>query len=27
VKRQHHYGYTVMFNINICRNNMDDVKE
>jgi len=21
VKRQHHYGYTVMFNINICRNN------
>jgi len=20
------YGYTVMFNINICRNNMDDVK-
>ena len=20
VKRQHHYGYTVMFNINICRN-------
>src|SRR5207237_804046 len=27
VKRQHHYGYTVMFNINICRNNMDDDKE
>jgi MoaA/NifB/PqqE/SkfB family radical SAM enzyme len=27
VKRQHHYGYTVMFNINICRNNMDDVRE
>src|SRR5260370_20671586 len=27
VKRQHHYGYTVMFNINIFRNNMDDVKE
>ena len=27
VKRQHHYGYTVMFNINICHNNMDDVKE
>jgi MoaA/NifB/PqqE/SkfB family radical SAM enzyme len=27
VKRQHHYGYTVMFNINITRINMDDVKE
>jgi len=27
VKRQHHYGYTVMFNINITRVNMDDVKE
>lgn len=27
VKRQHTYGYTVMFNINICRTNMDDVKE
>jgi MoaA/NifB/PqqE/SkfB family radical SAM enzyme len=27
VKRQRHYGYTVMFNINICHNNMDDVKE
>jgi len=27
VKRQHYYGYTVMFNINICHNNMDDVKE
>jgi len=27
VKRQHHYGYTVMFNINICHNNIDDVKE
>jgi len=27
VSRQHHYGYTVMFNINICRNNMDDVRE
>jgi len=27
VKRQHHYGYSVMFNINICHNNMDDVKE
>ena len=27
VKRQKIYGYTVMFNINICHNNMDDVKE
>nr|MDQ3746308.1 radical SAM protein [Acidobacteriota bacterium] len=27
VKRQHHYGYTVMLNINICRTNIDDVKE
>lgn len=27
VKRQRHYGYTVMFNINITRINMDDVKE
>jgi len=27
VKRQRYYGYTVMFNINICHNNMDDVKE
>jgi len=27
VKRQHHYGYSVMFNINICHNNMDDVVE
>jgi MoaA/NifB/PqqE/SkfB family radical SAM enzyme len=27
VKRQHHYGYTVMFNINITRVNMEDVKE
>lgn len=27
VKQQHKYGYTVMFNINICRTNMDDVKE
>jgi MoaA/NifB/PqqE/SkfB family radical SAM enzyme len=27
VKRQHYYGYTVMFNINITRINMDDVKE
>jgi len=27
VKRQHYYGYTVMFNINITRLNMEDVKE
>jgi MoaA/NifB/PqqE/SkfB family radical SAM enzyme len=27
VKRQRYYGYTVMFNINICHNNMDDVRE
>ena len=27
MKRQRYYGYTVMFNINICHNNMDDVKE
>lgn len=27
VKQQHKYGYTVMFNINICRTNMADVKE
>jgi MoaA/NifB/PqqE/SkfB family radical SAM enzyme len=27
VKRQHHYGYSVMFNINICHNNMEDVVE
>ncbi|MBV9214852.1 MAG: radical SAM protein [Acidobacteria bacterium] len=27
VKRQRYYGYTMMFNINICHNNMDDVKE
>ena len=27
IKRQRHYGYTVMFNINICHNNLDDVKE
>jgi MoaA/NifB/PqqE/SkfB family radical SAM enzyme len=27
VKRQRYYGYTVMFNINITRINMDDVKE
>jgi MoaA/NifB/PqqE/SkfB family radical SAM enzyme len=26
VKKQYTYGYTVFFNINICRNNMDDVR-
>jgi MoaA/NifB/PqqE/SkfB family radical SAM enzyme len=27
ISRQYRYGYTVFFNINICRNNLDDVKE
>jgi MoaA/NifB/PqqE/SkfB family radical SAM enzyme len=27
VRKQYRYGYTVFFNINICRNNLDDVKE
>ena len=27
VKKQYRYGYSVFFNINICRNNLDDVKE
>jgi MoaA/NifB/PqqE/SkfB family radical SAM enzyme len=27
VKKQYRYGYTVFFNINICHNNLDDVKE
>jgi MoaA/NifB/PqqE/SkfB family radical SAM enzyme len=26
VKKQYRYGYTVFLNINICRNNLDDVK-
>jgi MoaA/NifB/PqqE/SkfB family radical SAM enzyme len=26
VKKQYRYGYTVFFNINICRNNLEDVK-
>jgi MoaA/NifB/PqqE/SkfB family radical SAM enzyme len=26
VKRQFRYGYTVFFNMNICRNNMDDIQ-
>ena len=27
VKRQYRYGYTMFFNTNICRNNLDDVRE
>ena len=27
VKMQRHYGYLAFFNINICRNNIEDVKE
>jgi MoaA/NifB/PqqE/SkfB family radical SAM enzyme len=27
VKKQYRYGYSVFFNINICRNNMDDVRQ
>jgi len=27
VRRQYDYGYAVFFNINICRNNLEDVKE
>ena len=27
VRRQYRYGYTVFFNTNICRTNIDDVKE
>jgi MoaA/NifB/PqqE/SkfB family radical SAM enzyme len=27
VRKQYRYGYTVFFNINICRNNLDDVRE
>lgn len=27
VKRQYRYGFTVFFNINICRNNLDDVRQ
>ena len=26
IKKQYQYGYTVFFNINICKNNLDDVK-
>jgi hypothetical protein len=27
VKKQYQYGYSVFFNINICRNNLDDVRQ
>lgn len=27
VKRQYRYGYTLFFNINICRTNLDDVRQ
>lgn len=27
VKRQYRYGYTVFFNMNICRSNLEDIKE
>jgi MoaA/NifB/PqqE/SkfB family radical SAM enzyme len=27
VKRQYRYGYTVFFNTNICRNNLEDVRQ
>jgi MoaA/NifB/PqqE/SkfB family radical SAM enzyme len=27
VRRQYQYGYAVFFNINICRNNLEDVKQ
>ncbi len=27
IKKQYRYGYSVFFNINICRTNMDDVKQ
>jgi MoaA/NifB/PqqE/SkfB family radical SAM enzyme len=27
IRKQYRYGYTVFFNINICRNNLDDVRE
>jgi MoaA/NifB/PqqE/SkfB family radical SAM enzyme len=27
VNKQYRYGYTVFLNINICRNNLDDVRE
>jgi MoaA/NifB/PqqE/SkfB family radical SAM enzyme len=27
VKRQYRYGYSVFFNMNICRNNLEDIKQ
>ena len=27
VRRQYRYGYTVFFNMNICRHNMDDIRQ
>ncbi|HUX68398.1 MAG TPA: radical SAM protein [Terriglobales bacterium] len=27
VKRQHRYGFSIFLNINICRNNLDDVRQ
>jgi len=27
IKRQYRYGYSVFFNMNICRNNMDDIRQ
>src|SRR5271165_3789787 len=27
VKRQYRYGYTVFFNMNICRNNLEDIRQ
>lgn len=27
VRRQYRYGYTVFFNMNICRNNLDDIRQ
>jgi MoaA/NifB/PqqE/SkfB family radical SAM enzyme len=27
IKKQYEYGYSVFFNINICRNNMEDVRQ
>ena len=27
IRKQYRYGYTVFFNMNICRTNMDDIKQ
>ena len=27
IRKQYKYGYLVFFNINICRNNLEDVKQ